>query len=65
MLGFTDSKTASKGYTKLKKAFTEYGYINFTFTVLATIRYNNSKELYELEDKYIDTYLSIEKTDTI
>ncbi len=41
------------GFTKLKKAFTEYGYINFTFTVLATIRYNTIKELYALEDKYI------------
>jgi predicted GIY-YIG superfamily endonuclease len=48
------------GFTKLKKAFTEYGYNNFTFTVLETLRYNNIKELYELEDKYIDKYNSIE-----
>ncbi len=41
-------------FTTLKKAFTEYGYGNFTFTVLATIRYNNIKELWGLDDEYID-----------
>ena len=48
------------GDTKLKKAFTEYGYNNFVYSVLETIRYNNIKELYELEDKYIERYNSIE-----
>ena len=43
------------GYTKLKKAFTEYGYINFTFTILATTRCNHIEELWALEDEYIDT----------
>jgi hypothetical protein len=48
------------GYTQLKKAFTEYGYIKFVFSVFETIRYNNTKELRALEDKYIDKYNSIE-----
>ncbi len=48
------------GFTKLKKAFIEYGYINFVYSVLETIRYHNIKELYELEDKHIDKYNSIE-----
>ena len=48
------------GFTKLKKAFLEHGYINFTFSVLETIRYNNIKELWALEDEYIDKYNSIE-----
>jgi hypothetical protein len=36
------------GYTKLKKAFIEYGYINFAFTILATIRYSNILKNYGL-----------------
>jgi predicted GIY-YIG superfamily endonuclease len=41
------------GFTKLKKAVTEYGYNNFVYSVLETIRYNNIKELWALEDEYI------------
>jgi predicted GIY-YIG superfamily endonuclease len=52
------------GYTKLKKAFTEYGYNNFVYSVLETIRYNNIKELWECEDKYIEKIIAL-KTDTI
>jgi group I intron endonuclease len=48
------------GYTKLKKAFTEYGYINFVFTILATIRYGNIKELWRCENQYIIKYNSVQ-----
>ena len=50
------------GYTKLKKAFTEYGYNNFVYSVLETIRYNNIKELWECEDKLIENSIAL-KTD--
>ena len=51
------------GFTKLKKAFIEYGYNNFVFSVLETIRYHHIKELWECEEKYIE-HIKVLKTGT-
>ena len=48
------------GYTKFKKAIKEYGFDNFNYKVLETIRYSNIRELWRLEDEYIIKYNCIE-----
>ena len=47
------------GETKFKKSICEYGFDNFSYKVIETIKYNNIKELWTLEDKYIVKYSSI------
>ena len=47
------------GNTKFKKAITAFGFDNFKYSVLDKINYSNTSELWELEDKYIDKYNSI------
>ena len=48
------------GYTKFKKAIKEYGFNNFNYKVLETIKYSNIRELWRLEDEYITKYNSID-----
>ena len=47
------------GNTKFKKAIMTFGFDNFKYKVLDKIDYSNISELWELEDKYIDKYDSI------
>jgi len=48
------------GETKFKKAICEYGFDNFSYKVIETIKFGNIKELWKLEDTYIVKYNSIE-----
>ena len=48
------------GDTKFKKAICLYGFNNFTYKVMETINYGNIKELWALEDSYINKFDSIE-----
>ena len=48
------------GYTKFKKAIKEYGFDNFNYKVLETIKYSNIRELWRLEDEYIIKHNSID-----
>ena len=48
------------GYTKFKKAIKEYGFNNFNYKVLETIKYSNIRELWRLEDEYIIKHNSID-----
>ena len=47
------------GETKFKKATCEYGFDNFSYKVIETIKFSNIKELWALEDTYIVKYNSI------
>ena len=48
------------GSTKFQKAIKLYGFDNFKYKVLQTIKYSNISELLELEDTYIKRYNSID-----
>ena len=48
------------GDTKFKKAINSYGFSNFKYKVLESINYSNIRELWELEDKYIQQFNSID-----
>jgi predicted GIY-YIG superfamily endonuclease len=55
-----EHKSGTKaGNTKFKNAIAVHGYDNFNFKVLETLEFNNIKDLWELEDKYISKYDSI------
>ena len=52
-----EHRTGTKaGNTKFKKAVNLYGFDNFNYKVLQTIKYSNIRELWELEDYYITTH---------
>ena len=56
-----EHRTGTKaGNTKFKKAVNLYGFDNFNYKVLQTIKYSNIRELWELEDYYITKYNSID-----
>ena len=48
------------GNTKFKNAINKYGFDKFNYKVVETIKYNNIKELWGLEDAYIIKYDSID-----
>ncbi len=47
------------GNTKLNSAFNKYGFSNFKYRVIDTIQFSNVRELWALEDKYINKYNTI------
>jgi predicted GIY-YIG superfamily endonuclease len=47
------------GDTKFNKTIKKHGFDKFEYQVLETLRYNNIKELWKLEDSYIEKYDSI------
>ena len=48
------------GCTKFQKAIKVHGFDNFKYKVLQTIKYSSIRELWELEDTYINKFNSIE-----
>ena len=56
-----EHRTSTKaGNTKFKRAVKLYGFDNFNYEVLETIKYSNINELWELEHNYITKYNSID-----
>ena len=48
------------GSTKFQKAVKVYEFDNFKYKVLQTIKYSSIRELWELEDTYINKFSSME-----
>ena len=48
------------GDTKFQKAIKLYGFRHFKYNILESIYYSNIHELWELEDKYIQQFNSID-----
>jgi hypothetical protein len=55
-----EHRNGNKCGPKFKQAIEKYGFDNFKFRVLQTIRFNNIRELWRLEDTYIRKYNSID-----